>query len=91
MRAFFGEGLSRIHLDELNCNGSESNLLECAANELGDHNCAHIEDAGVICTRMYRLLGAECQIFHSLKLFSPMCMHAPKGIVLASLAQSLVP
>lgn len=38
-----------IWLDDVKCVGSESELLECRHNPLGDHNCSHEEDAGVRC------------------------------------------
>lgn len=45
----YGPGEGLIFLDEVDCDGSESSLLECRAHELGVHNCYHGEDAGVIC------------------------------------------
>ena len=50
--AFFGQGDGPVFLKKLNCLGNESHLLQCSSellNELGQHNCAHIRDAGVIC------------------------------------------
>ena len=38
-----------IWLDNVNCNGSESRLIDCQHNGLGIHNCDHHKDAGVIC------------------------------------------
>ena len=47
--AFFGQGLTRIHLDEVSCVGNESSLKECNHSGVGNHNCLHHEDAGVLC------------------------------------------
>lgn len=40
-----------IHLDDVQCTGSESNLLSCMHRAIGDHNCNdnHGEDVGIIC------------------------------------------
>ena len=48
-RAYFGQGSGEILLDNLNCNGTEGSLFQCAHNGLYDHNCWHGEDAGVTC------------------------------------------
>ncbi|XP_029531716.1 HHIP-like protein 1 isoform X1 [Oncorhynchus nerka] len=46
----FGEGKSlRILLDDVQCEGTEESLLGCQHTGVGMHNCAHYEDAGVIC------------------------------------------
>lgn len=45
----YGVGNGPIHLDDLDCIGSEENLLECSADQRGDHDCTHEEDAGVKC------------------------------------------
>jgi hypothetical protein len=47
--AHFGPGRGPIHLDDLRCNGSEVSLLECPHIGVGNHNCRHLEDAGVDC------------------------------------------
>ena len=39
-----------IYLDEVNCTGEESQLLECRHNGIGVHDCSHYQDAGVRCT-----------------------------------------
>ena len=49
-RARFGEGTGSIWLDDVNCDGSETSLINCptySASEI--HNCGHYEDAGVRC------------------------------------------
>ena len=38
-----------IWLDNVNCNGQESRLIDCTHNGLENHNCVHFEDAGVTC------------------------------------------
>ncbi|XP_023684566.2 HHIP-like protein 1 [Paramormyrops kingsleyae] len=49
-RAEFGEGRRlRILLDDVQCQGSEANLLQCQHAGVGQHNCGHHEDAGVVC------------------------------------------
>ena len=47
--AFFGKGRGPIWLDNVACNGSESNILSCSHDDLGVENCVHSEDAGVRC------------------------------------------
>ncbi|XP_019357967.1 PREDICTED: neurotrypsin-like isoform X1 [Gavialis gangeticus] len=48
--AYFGEGHGPIHLDNVECSGSERALGECTKSDSGIHNCWHSEDAGVICS-----------------------------------------
>lgn len=48
--AFFGEGEGQIWLDDVQCLGSESSILKCSHRPLGENNCGHSEDAGVICS-----------------------------------------
>ena len=47
--AYFGSGGGAILLDNVVCRGTESSLLECNTNPIGQHNCDHSEDAGVRC------------------------------------------
>ena len=52
---FFGRGLDAIHLDDLGCDGDEVTLADCSHSGIGEHNCLHEEDAGVICSSEYYL------------------------------------
>ena len=45
----FTNGASQIWLDNVQCRGTETRLIDCPANAIGSHNCAHFEDAGVRC------------------------------------------
>ena len=45
----FTNGAGPIWLDNVQCRGTETRLIDCPASPLGTHNCAHIEDAGVRC------------------------------------------
>ena len=47
--ARYGGGQGPIYLDDVQCSGNESSLLECDHNGVENHNCAHFEDAGVAC------------------------------------------
>ena len=45
----FRSGSGQIWLDNVACRSTERRLIECPANNIGTHNCAHSEDAGVRC------------------------------------------
>ena len=48
-QAEFGPGAGPIQLDDLACSGQEGSLFNCPHAGLQQHNCAHSEDAGVVC------------------------------------------
>ena len=54
--AHFGRGTGEIWLDNVECTGSESKLGLCDHKGVGDHNCNHGEDAGVVCQSEYMLI-----------------------------------
>ncbi|XP_039543054.1 deleted in malignant brain tumors 1 protein-like [Pimephales promelas] len=51
--AAFGQGRGSIWLDNVGCSGGEGNLINCSHQGLGNHNCKHTEDAGVVCSRAF--------------------------------------
>lgn len=73
-RAFFGQGTGQIWLDNVNCAGTELQLVDCPDNGFGIHNCAHSEDAGVTCQSASKISDAStnhcvcelsCQYIHA--------------------------
>ena len=45
----FQRGTGPIFLDDVLCEGDESNLDICRHDRVSVHDCVHSEDAGVIC------------------------------------------
>ena len=64
-RAHFGSGSGSILLDDVNCVGNETSLLECdyrkknGVKTVGHHNCSHREDVGVRCQLAARARVAQ--------------------------------
>ena len=52
--AGYGQG-SGLILDDLACEGDESNLEECDHARWGNDTCSHAEDAGVKCCKFQNL------------------------------------
>ena len=50
MHSRFTTGTGKIWLDEVECEGTESDLAQCKHAGWGEHNCDHNEDAAVTCT-----------------------------------------
>uniref|UniRef100_A0A8C3UPH7 SRCR domain-containing protein n=1 Tax=Catharus ustulatus TaxID=91951 RepID=A0A8C3UPH7_CATUS len=48
--AYFGQGQGDIVLDNVRCRGNEVSLLRCNHTGWRIHNCAHYEDASVVCS-----------------------------------------
>ncbi|XP_030832693.1 deleted in malignant brain tumors 1 protein isoform X2 [Strongylocentrotus purpuratus] len=57
--ATYGQGSGPIYLDDVECSGFESRLIDCSINGLGNHNCGHSQDAGVFC---YINAGTEGEV-----------------------------
>ena len=48
--ARFGQGSGKIWLDDVQCQGNESSIVNCRHRPWGENNCGHHEDASVICS-----------------------------------------
>ena len=48
-RGFYGQGSGQIWLNELNCDGTEATIADCAHRGWGNHVCEHSQDTGVNC------------------------------------------
>ena len=63
--AQFGPGIGIIHLDNVQCNGSELRLANCSHLGVGVHDCHSLGDAGVICSpgiMLLVILNCECPV-----------------------------
>ena len=47
--ARYGKGTGPILLSNVDCHGNESSLSSCIHSGVGNRNCDHKEDAGVLC------------------------------------------
>ena len=61
LRAGFGQGTGTILLDQVGCTTSQSNIFECYHDGFENHDCSHIEDAGVTCRGVP---SKYCNIFY---------------------------
>ncbi|CAL8258546.1 unnamed protein product [Lota lota] len=61
--AHFGQGSGPVFLDGVHCTGNELSLEDCDHNGWSQHNCDHMEDAGVSCNPytdgVVRLVGGD--------------------------------
>ena len=39
-------------MDQVACTGTETRLVDCPSNPLGDHDCSHYEGTGVTCRQI---------------------------------------
>ena len=66
--AYFGSGSGAILLDNVVCRGTESSLLECSTNPIGQHNCDHLEDAGVRCEGIHNAIKPRLHFLSTLHI-----------------------
>ena len=56
------DGTGQIWLDEVQCRGAETRLIDCPANNIGTHDCSHSEDVGVRCMSRSKLSNSHCNL-----------------------------
>ncbi|KAK2856304.1 hypothetical protein Q5P01_005039 [Channa striata] len=67
--AFFGQGKDSIWLDDVHCTGTEASILKCQHKALGENNCGHSEDVGVVCSEHVRLVNGSNRCEGRVELF----------------------
>ena len=77
--SLFGSGASSqsIWLDDVACSGSESRLIDCSHAGIGNENCGHIEDVGIVCSNgKLNWEGSRiCEYTHNFTRLMFVCMY----------------
>ena len=60
-----------VHLDEVDCAGTEERLVDCPHNPIDD--CSHPEDAGVVCQGKWVILCIDLFTIQFLQNSAPTC------------------
>jgi len=55
----YGAGSGTIWLDNVQCRGTETDIVYCSHNSWGSHNCGHSEDVSVSCSITVRLVAGR--------------------------------
>jgi len=66
--AHFGVGVGPIFLSNVECSGSESNLIDCSHSSFVSCSRLHLDDAGVSCQGMFTLVAQISSMILLLKL-----------------------
>ena len=70
-QAFYGRGSGPIYYDDVACTGSETRLADCFHNGIGIENCAHNENAGVVCGNQGELIEPMLVQWLHWQIFKP--------------------
>jgi deleted-in-malignant-brain-tumors protein 1 len=59
---YFGAGLGMVWLDQLQCEGNESHIVNCSRGNTNSYsNCRHVDDASVICPVSASEASSRCK------------------------------
>ncbi len=65
VRVFSGEpGNGPIYLSNLNCQGTETSLLECSSQPVGLHSCSHVQDVSIECEGERVICPSVLRLWH---------------------------
>ncbi|XP_069047765.1 scavenger receptor cysteine-rich type 1 protein M130-like [Lepisosteus oculatus] len=78
----FGRGHGAIWLDEVKCAGDERHLWDCCRSPPGQSDCAHKEDAGVVCTGLKGVAVSTPQAQSTIPMVSFLVLGALLFVVL---------
>ncbi|XP_063405745.1 deleted in malignant brain tumors 1 protein-like [Mytilus trossulus] len=67
--AYFGRSNGMVMLDNLDCNGTESDIATCKSYGWGHSDCTHDHDVSVLCGTMVRLVGGKDESQGRVELF----------------------
>jgi len=72
----YGPGTGPIWLDQLDCIGSETQLVNCSHRGWNSHNCDHSEDVSIACNNNSDTRGLYNLWLKSLRSYrSRLCQH----------------
>jgi len=60
--ASFGQGMGKVWLDDMQCNGTEKDVRDCKSSGFDVGDCGHVEDAGVKCHYPYSKPKEEIRV-----------------------------
>ena len=68
--SLFGSGtyFQRIWLDDVECSGSESRLIDCSHAGIVIQDCRHSEDVGIVCSNINGKLNWDGSCVHNYTL-----------------------
>ena len=60
MNNSFTEAVWYVHINDLNCTGTEASLWDCPMNGINDYSCNNLDDSAVICQCKLQIISTVC-------------------------------